>query len=120
MEKVTSGVPQDSVLGLPLFLLYINDLPNTIDSYTKLFVDNTKIYAKITTHTDTHTLQRDLDKLNVWSLKWKLRFNNSKSKVRHIGKKNIKFQYSMKNRLKNRYLMTVKRRRTLGFIPTPS
>ncbi len=94
-KNVTSGVPQGSFLGPALLLLYINDLQNTIESYTKLFADDTKIYAKINTNTDKHTLQRDLDKLNVWSLKWKLRFNTSKCKVMHIGKKNNKFQYSM-------------------------
>ncbi len=94
-KKVTSGVPQGSALGPALFLLYNNDLPNTIESYTKLFADDTKIYAKINTNTEKHTLKGDLDKLNDWSLKWKLRFNTSRCKVMHIGKKNYKFQYSM-------------------------
>ncbi len=46
-ERVTSGVPQGSGLGPALFLLYINDLPNIIESLTKLFADDTKIYANI-------------------------------------------------------------------------
>ncbi len=83
-----SGVLQGSVLGPALFLLHVNDLPNTIESFTKLFANDTKIYAKINTNTDNHTLQGNLDKLNVWSLKWKLEFNTFKCKVMHIGKKN--------------------------------
>ena len=47
-KKVTPGIRQGSVLGLFLFVLFINDLPNTVNSHTYLFVDDTKIFKVIT------------------------------------------------------------------------
>ena len=65
---VTSGVPQGSVLGPALFLLYIiYDLPDTIDSQVRLFADDTVLYRTIKSDTDHHRLQTDLDKLSDWA-----------------------------------------------------
>ena len=60
-HNVTSAIPQGSVLGPVLFLLYINDQPDTVASDVYMFADNTKIYRSMTSHEDTNILQNDLD-----------------------------------------------------------
>ena len=76
---VTSGVPQDTVLGPVLFLLYINDIHNNIHTPMRLFADGSIIYRKIISETDSNILlQSELIKLKTWSNKWQMEFNNPK------------------------------------------
>ena len=65
-KSVLSGVPQASVLGPILFLLYINDLEDDISSKVLKFADDTKVFRKVTNVTDKHSLQDDLDQLVKW------------------------------------------------------
>jgi len=58
---VWSGVPQGSVLGPILFLIFINDLYNNISSDVLKFADDTKIYRTVTNKEDGQRLQKDLD-----------------------------------------------------------
>ena len=70
---VTSGVPQGSVLGPLLFLLYINDLPNAVDYCSvKMYADDTKLYAVCKNDADVNRIQRDLSKVHEWFQTWQL------------------------------------------------
>lgn len=80
---VTSGVPQGSVLGPLLFLLYINDLPENIISQVRLFADDTAIYITVNNNRD-QTLQEDLNRLQKWEHTWDMEFNPSKCTVINI------------------------------------
>ncbi len=79
--NVISGVPQGSVLGPILFLLFINDVTDISDSGTKfsLFADDIKIYSSIDIIEDCGSLQAALDKLAVWSEIWQLSINIKKN-----------------------------------------
>ena len=85
-QAVTSGIPQGSVLGPTLFLLYINDLPDVVENVVKLFADDTKIYSIVNNETQQIALQEDLNRLMNWSETWLLHFNQSKCKHLHIGR----------------------------------
>ena len=61
--QVVSGVPQESVLGPLLFILYVNDIPDLIESTVKMFADDTKIYSVIQSFDDHLRLQSDVDRL---------------------------------------------------------
>ncbi|XP_019632664.1 PREDICTED: uncharacterized protein LOC109476223 [Branchiostoma belcheri] len=67
---VSSGVPQGSVLGPVLFTLYVNDMPEVVDSTLKLFADDTKLYRSVGESQDCQELQNDLDKLQDWAMKY--------------------------------------------------
>ena len=96
---VTSGVPQGSVLGPVLSLLYINDLPDTLYSQVRLFADATVLYTTIKSDTDHHILQTDLDKLSEWAMACDMQFHPDKCLVMNISKKRhpSKFTYSLLN-----------------------
>ena len=68
-STVLSGVPQESVLGLLLFSLYVNNISSVVDSPILLFADDTKIYRSIQCREDYLQLQSDIDKLSkMWQL----------------------------------------------------
>ena len=84
--EILSGVPQGSVLGPLLFLIYINDLPSFVISESYLFADDTKIFRCIEGKSDQSLLQSDLNSLSEWSNNWLLEFNADKCKSIHFGK----------------------------------
>jgi hypothetical protein len=79
-EKVRSGVPQGSVLGPVLFLLFINDLPEEAISELLLYADDAKIFRVIRTEQDREILQKDLHSMSIWADKWLLNFHPDKLK----------------------------------------
>ena len=78
---MTSGVPQGSVLGPILFLVYINDLPEELSSQVRLFADDTAVYLTVGGSDDGRVLQTDLDRLSVWESQWDMEFNPHKCQV---------------------------------------
>jgi hypothetical protein len=97
LGEVASGVPQGSVLGPMLFVIYINDLPLSVKSTIKLFADDTKLYRRINSIEDCQILQRDIEALESWSHKWLLKFHPNKCKVMRIGRGHPDFTYVMKD-----------------------
>ena len=94
--QVTSGVPQGSVLGPILFLMFINDISDGVRNTLKLFADDSKIYKTIKSHQDALELENDLDCLMSWSDRWQLSFNVKKCKVLHMGLTNMQHKYTMR------------------------
>ena len=94
-KSVFSGIPQGSVLGPILFLIYINDLEDDISSKVLTFADDTKVLRKVTNDTDKQSLQDDLDKLVKWSEKWQMLLHFGKCKCIHKGLGNMDEEYKM-------------------------
>jgi hypothetical protein len=84
--KITSGVPQRTILGQILFLIYINDFSNNVSISAKLFADDTKVYHELTVlESDMQTLQSDLDRITQWTNSWQLNFKPDKCEVMRIS-----------------------------------
>ncbi len=92
---VTSGVPQGSVLGPVLFIIYINDIDVGLNSFISKFADATKIGNSIITDHDRMSLQEDLIMISEWSQGWEMPFNVNKCHVLHVDTRNQKFDYEM-------------------------
>ena len=70
--EVSSGVPQGSVLGPLLFLIFINDIDNGLLNWILKFADDTKIFTEVSCGADLISLQNDVDALCDWANKWQM------------------------------------------------
>lgn len=91
-----SGVPQGSILGPLLFLLFINDLPIRLKSENTLFADDLKIYSKINNTDDCIRLQEDIDRLSSWCALNDLELNISKCFAMNFSYKRYRTELSYK------------------------
>ena len=110
--SILSGVPQGTVLGPLLFLLFINDLPASVNSKTRLFADDCIIYRKINSTKDCQQLQHDLQRLAEWEATWGMAFHPDKCNVLRVTKKKRPVNYSYT--LKGHHLEEVTTARYLG------
>ena len=111
---VKSGFPHGSVLGPPLFLIYVSDISDDVSSNVIIFADDTKLYICVERHEDCHTLQEDTNKLVNWSDKWLMRFNIENGIDLHFRRNNKQQFYFMKDSK----LSTIKKEKDLGVLIT--
>ncbi|CAB4027200.1 Hypothetical predicted protein [Paramuricea clavata] len=113
---VTSDVPQGSFVGPLLFVIFINDLPDSIQEQTSsaLYADDTKLYRSISSQSDCENLQCDISNLNTWSHNSNMKFNASKCKVLTVTRK--KSPVLTHYHLDNAILQCVQQENDLGVI----
>ena len=96
---VLSGVPQGSVLGPALFLIYVADIPEVVKNFVSLYADDSKLYNYLldsTEHENTETsIQNDINILCEWSERMQMSFNIEKCHSLHLGKRNNSHTYTM-------------------------
>ena len=93
---VASGVPQGSVLGPALFLVFINDIVDQVEhGRLMLFADDAKKFQEVDVYQHAVNFQNDINSLTEWADHWKLEFNVSKCKIMHLGKTSLEAQYYM-------------------------
>jgi len=112
--SVLSGIPQGSVLGPILFLVYINDLDYGVRNWILKFADDTQIFSQVSSPEDYINLQKDLNRLVTWAEEWQMLFNVGKCKVMHFGRLNQKRDYYMKDHK----LETTSTEKDLGIVIT--
>jgi len=88
--RVTSGVPQRSVLGPLLFLAYVNDIWRNMESTIRLFADDWVIYRKMINTADMEKLQNDLNRLGKWAVENVMKINPSKSMAIRFTRARVK------------------------------
>ena len=114
--KVTSGIPQGSVLGPILFKIFINDLPLVIQALKKIFADDAKIYQTVTSMAEVAQLQCVVNNSIDWSVLWKMFFNFKKCKHMHLGNHDMNQTSTMKKDQEEIPIEKVESEKDLGVI----
>ena len=84
-KNISAGVPQDSILGPFLFLIYINYLTEGLTTNVKLFADDTSLFSVVhDTQTSANDLNKDLKIINNCAFQWKMNFNPDPTKQAHV------------------------------------
>ena len=112
-KDVTSGIPQGSVLGPLLFVIFINDLPDQVKSDMYLFADDTKVFRRISTKEDKEILQEDINEMLKWADKWQLEFHPDKCVKMSINNKECENRTYKMNDIT---LKNVKQEKDIGVI----
>ncbi|CAB4033092.1 Hypothetical predicted protein, partial [Paramuricea clavata] len=117
---VLSGVPQGSILGPILFLIYINDIVEVVhrDSGMALYADDSKCFRVIKSLNDSLLLQSDLDNLSSWSKSWNMDFNETKCAIVSFTRKHHPIIQSYS--LNGSELRKVNEQKDLGILTTSS
>ena len=95
---VLSGVPQGSVLGPTLFLIFINDIDKAVDVTSSVllkFADDTKVGRVVESREQQVELQDTIKRLVAWSVEWQMLFNSEKCHILHLGGNNNRYEYTM-------------------------
>ena len=99
---VLSGVPQGSVLGPTLFLIFINDIDKAVEVTSSVllkFADDTKVGRVVESEEQREELQSTINRLVGWSVEWQMLFNSEKCHILHLGPRNAKYEYTMEGRV---------------------
>ena len=92
---INSGVPQRSVLGPLLLIIYINYLDSGISSNISKFADDTKIEKQISSDREAMILQGELSTMHEWTVKWQMDFNINMCSTLHVGRHNTENRYTL-------------------------
>ena len=94
-SHVDSGVPQGSVLGPLLFLIYVNDIDDCIINRLSKFADDAKLLGIVSDMEKVESLRRDLHNLYEWSMDWLMLFSIEKCHTIHFGSSSIHAAYEI-------------------------
>ena len=115
-KPVESGIPQGSILGPILFILYVNDIPSQLKSIIAMYADDTKLYSAILSDNPNNTLISDLKIMEQWSQRFQMKFHPEKCHVMHIGAKNPRQEYTMTKDNEQYTLESVSLEKDLGVL----